>query len=191
MRSLIVVLALMLMSCESLTPSQPVTDLSLASNISNTPTVFVSEAANIHHAYIRECADEILSLPDMIGKTILSEDQAFEYVLGDDRNLIPTVDASSFTMNKHSIELGKMMNKNVSSIELFRYMDKNKCRNEFNEVMVSSYIVINEEHGGLDGIDWAGVGGVDAIATSIATPAAGGAASAGFLLGSIIHDRLN
>jgi hypothetical protein len=140
-------------------------------------TPFIHKAAQEHHLGIRSYADKIQDSQEVYDD-LGHIDSLLKYVFGkffrealhQYETLPYWQDASEFTgvpfsieLDKHGLQLCDKMKRQHTGTELLDYMDKEKCRTAYNEVLISSYIVLqDEEDTPLDGIDWERVGRVDA-----------------------------
>jgi len=202
MKKFISILAMLLVvSCNSYN-DMPATEVSSMSSISNqSVNLFKNDNANEHHRLMREFAQNFDSelLIEMVENNVPQE-QIYQAILGDYYDLFNDMNSFiSFNQSKpssESIELGKMMNKGASLKDLLNYMDKNNCRTEFNETMISSYIVFMQEDNWdeiipLNDVNWTGVGVVDGWGVALGGPVAGVAASSGVVTGVIIRQIVN
>jgi len=157
---------------------------------------FITEMGINHHIYMRNKVEELSMVWDMLDDGMSTKD-IYRSIIGDDYAdyFISETMVSNYAFDNDAKWLINGMRKNMSSRDLLSYMDKHNCRTDFNEVLISSYIVFTEEYPDdlpTHTIDWAGVGCLDAIgAIYSANPLGGAITSTGAIVGYLIREWTN
>ena len=159
--------------------------------VSAPATLFINRGANEHHQAMRDLASNWPTL-ERLALNHTPAEQIYQEMLGNNYDLWLNIHSNvnrefiTTSLDNNAKVLCKMMDRFAETRELLAYMDDHNCRTEFNEVLVSSYIVFTQEDTNIDmpmdGIDWTGVGVMDALGLAV-SPAGAVAVSSGCVVG--------